>query len=74
MEAYLETRRNSVREYAHKIALCDALTTKMWTMLHGMKLTWQERIKNLVVESDSKVLINRTSQEFENDHSFPTLI
>lgn len=47
--------------YVQKIYFYDALTVEIWTMLHGMKLPWKKRIPNLVVESDSKTLINMVS-------------
>lgn len=46
----------------------------MWVMLHGLELTWLERVANLVAESDSKFLIDMVCQESLDDQNFPTLI
>lgn len=54
---------NWLKGYTRKISLCDTLLTKMWVMFHGIELVWQERITNMKVKSDSKVLIDMINQE-----------
>lgn len=53
--------------------MCDALTAEMWMMLHETELAWRNKIINLVIESDSKVLIDMFNQEIGNNHNFSIL-
>lgn len=47
---------------------------KLWAMLHDIELAWHEIITNLMVESESKILIDMVNQEIRDDRNFPTLI
>lgn len=69
-----DSSRNWVKGYALKIGLGDALKTNIWAILHGIELVWHDRITSLVVESDSKVLIDMVNQEIEDGHNFLTLV
>lgn len=44
--------------YARKLGSCDAIHAEMWDMWVGISLTRQRGITKLVVESDSKTLVD----------------
>lgn len=59
---FKDSSRNQMRGYAQKIDLSDTHIAYMWMMLNEIELDWQERMSNLVIESDSKVLIDMVSK------------
>lgn len=54
--------------------MCNTFIVEMWAMLYELELIWKENIIPLVVESNSKVLIDIFCQEHVDDHIFSTLI
>lgn len=70
----IDSDDNWVIGYAQKIVFCDALVMEMWVMLHEIELPLQKRITNLVVISDSKVLVDMVNQDIRDNHNLLTLV
>jgi len=47
-----------IKGYMKKIGSCDALHAEMWGVYLGLEMAWRDRIPQLIVESDSKLLID----------------
>jgi hypothetical protein len=40
--------------------VCDAFHVELWGMYLDLNMAWKERVMELIVESDSEILINIT--------------
>ncbi|PNX80630.1 receptor-like kinase [Trifolium pratense] len=63
-----------IKGYSRKIGACDALQSKMWGMYLGLDLARQQGIRQLHVESDSKVLIDMVTKKNKFNGNIPTLV
>jgi len=63
-----------IKGYTKKIGACDALHAEMWGLYLGMEMAWREHIDHLIVESDSKILINMISDKFKFNGNIPILV
>lgn len=50
------------------VCVCDALMNEIWAKLHGLELAWPKQFTNLMVASDSKILIDMVSQKSLEDN------
>ncbi|PNX95042.1 ribonuclease H [Trifolium pratense] len=60
--------------FARKIGSCDALHAEMWGMYIGMDLARRQGITHLQVESDSKVLVEMVTGNYNDNRNIPTLV
>jgi ribonuclease HI len=54
--------------------VCDSLLAEMCGMYLGLAMAWRERISKLIVESDSKFLINMVTNKYKFKGAIPTLV
>ncbi|CAJ2627891.1 unnamed protein product [Trifolium pratense] len=47
-----------IKGYAKKIGSCDSFHAEMWGLYLGLDMAWRDHISHLIVESDSKLLID----------------
>jgi ribonuclease HI len=47
-----------IKGYAKKIGSCDAFHAEMWGLYLGLDMAWRDHISYLIIESDSKLLID----------------
>lgn len=60
-----------IKGYTKKIGACDALHAEMWVLYLGIEMAWREHFDHLIVESDSKILIDMISDKFKfNGNNF----
>ncbi|GAU32767.1 hypothetical protein TSUD_323350 [Trifolium subterraneum] len=64
----------SIKGFSRKIGACDALHAEMWGMYLGMDIAWMDGLSHLIVESDSKVLINMVTNKCNIKGHTPSLI
>jgi hypothetical protein len=62
-----------MKGYIKKIGVCDAFYAKLWGMYFGLDMAWKEYIPQLIVESDSKILIDITDN-YKFSGVVPTLV
>jgi ribonuclease HI len=60
--------------YSRKIGTCDAISAEMWGCTLGMQLAWRQDFHHLLVESDSKVLVDIIMGNVKIKGKPPTLI
>jgi ribonuclease HI len=63
-----------IQGYTQKISACDALHAKMWGMYMAMNLARRQGITQLIVESDSKLLIDMVTGRCNLNGAAPILI
>ncbi|MCH88942.1 ribonuclease H protein [Trifolium medium] len=63
-----------MKGYIKKIGVCDAFHAELWGMYLGLDMAWKERIPQLIVESDSKVLIDMITDNCKFNGVVPTLV
>jgi ribonuclease HI len=63
-----------IKGYTKKIGACDALHAKMWGLYLGLNMVLREHFSHLIVESDSKILIDRISDNFHFNRNIPVLV
>ena len=63
-----------IKGYTRKIGVCDALHAEMWDMYLGLEMAWREHIPQLIVESDSKILIDLVTENYKFSGSVPVLV
>ncbi|CAJ2642097.1 unnamed protein product [Trifolium pratense] len=56
-----------IKGYTKKIEACDALQAEMWGLYLGLDMAWREQFSHLIVENDSKILIDMISDDFKRD-------
>jgi len=54
-----------VKGHTQRIGDYDALHAEMWGMYAGMQMENKERFTHLIVESDSKLLINMVTRSYK---------
>ena len=54
--------------------MCDALHAELWGMYLGLDMAWREQIPQLIVESDSKTLIDMVTGSCNFSGAIPTLV
>jgi hypothetical protein len=57
-----------------KIGVHDTLHIKLWGIYLCSNMTWMERIPQLIVESDSKILINMVIDNCKFSGTIPILV
>jgi len=55
-----------------KIGACNALHAEMWGMYSGLDMTWREGASHLIIESDSKVVVDMVTNKCKTNG--PSLI
>ena len=60
--------------YTQKICSCDALHVKIWSIYAYMELAQRHRVAHLIVESDSKVIIDMVTWSCNLNKVKPILI
>jgi ribonuclease HI len=63
-----------IKGYFKKIGVCDAFHAELWGMYLGLDMAWKERIPQLIVESDSKILIDIVTNNYKFSGVVPTLV
>jgi ribonuclease HI len=63
-----------MKSYFKKIGVCDAFHVELWGMYLCLDMAWKERIPQLIVESDSKILINIVTGNYKFSGVVPTLV
>ncbi|GAU31501.1 hypothetical protein TSUD_332760 [Trifolium subterraneum] len=63
-----------IKGFTRKIGACDALHAEMWGMYLGIDIAWRDGLSHLIVESDSKVLINMVTNNCNIKGHTPLLI
>ncbi|GAU24368.1 hypothetical protein TSUD_390770 [Trifolium subterraneum] len=63
-----------IKGYTKKIGTCDALHVEMWGLYLGLDMAWREHFSHLIVESDSKILIDMISDNFKFNGNIPILV
>lgn len=54
--------------------MCNALHAELWGMYLGLDMAWREQIPQLIVESDSKTLIDMVTGSCNFSGVIPTLV
>ncbi|PNX90713.1 ribonuclease H, partial [Trifolium pratense] len=60
--------------YTQKIGTCDALHAEMWGMHEGLKIVRRQSFSHLIVESDSKLLVDMVTNNCKINGATPILI
>lgn len=60
--------------YARKIGTCDASHAEMWDMYEGLKIARRQGFLQLIVESDSKLLVDMVTGNYKLSGATPILI
>jgi len=63
-----------IKDYIRKIGVCDALHAEIWGMYLGLEMAWREHISQLIVESDSKILIDLVTENCKFSGSVSILV
>ena len=63
-----------IKGYIKKIGSCDALHAEMWGVYLGLVMAWRNRIPQLIVESDSKLLIDMITYKCNLGGIVPILV
>jgi len=63
-----------IKGFSCKIGACDTLHAKMWGLYLGLDMAWREGLSHLIVESDSKVLVDMVSNNCKINGVIPSLI
>lgn len=71
---FRDTGGRWLKGYIRKIGVCDALHAEMWGMYLGLEMAWREHIPQLIVESDSKILIDMVTENCKFSGSVPILV
>ncbi|CAJ2634326.1 unnamed protein product [Trifolium pratense] len=60
--------------YTRKIGTCDALHAEMWGMYEGLKIARRQGFSHIIVESDSKLLVDMVTNNCQINGATPVLI
>ena len=71
---FRDSEGRRLKGYIRKIGVCDALHTEMWGMYLGLKMAWQEHILQLIVGSETKILIDMVTENCKFSGSVPILV
>jgi len=53
--------------------MCDVFHVDIWDMYVGLNMAWRENITHLIVESDSKVVVDLINDNCKFSETIPTL-
>jgi len=71
---FRDTDGQWIKSYTKKIGACDALHAEMWGLYLGIEMAWREHFDHLIVESDSKILIDMIFDKFKFNGNIPILV
>jgi hypothetical protein len=71
---FRNSERRWLKVYVRKIGVCNALYAELWGMCFGSDMVCREHILPLVVESDSKILIDMVTDNCKFSTPIPTLM
>jgi len=54
--------------------MCDSFHAEMWGMYLGLDLAWRETTTHLIMESDSKILVDMITENCNFGGTTPTLV
>lgn len=60
--------------FYQKSGACNAITTEMWAIWRGLRLAWQKKYTQLVVESDSQLAVRYLTEGVTRDNSLFPLV
>lgn len=63
-----------IKSYIKKIGACDALHDEMCGLYLDIDMAWREHLDHLIVESDSKILIDMIFDNFKFNRNIPILV
>jgi len=63
-----------IKGFSRKIGACDALHAEMWGLYLGLDMAWSEGLSHVIVESDSKVLIDMVANNCKISGTIPSMI
>jgi ribonuclease HI len=63
-----------IKGYSKKIGSCDALHAEMWGVYLELEMAWRDHIPQLIVESDSKLLIDMITYKCNLGGTIPILM
>ena len=63
-----------LKGYIKKVGVCDVLHAELWGMYLGLDMAWREHIPRLIVESNSKTLIDMVTGSCMFSGVIPTLV
>ena len=63
-----------IKGYFMKIGMCDVFHAKMWGMCLGLDIPWRENTIHLIVESDSKILVDMITENCNFSGMTPTMV
>lgn len=55
--------------FTHELGQCGVLKTEEWAMCLGLKLAWEEGFKKILVETDSKLLVDKLMAPSDDPNS-----
>lgn len=67
-------KRDGSKGYSKKFGVCDALQAEMWGMYLRLELARREQISHLIVQSDSKILIDMVTNKCIFGGNVPVLV
>ena len=63
-----------IKGFSRKIGACDALHAEMWGLYLGLDMAWSEGLSHVIIESDSKVLIDMVTNNCKINGTIPSLV
>ena len=63
-----------IKGYTKKIGSCDSFHAKIWSLYLALDMAWRDHISYLIVESDSKLLIDMITGNYTIGGVIPTLV
>jgi ribonuclease HI len=63
-----------IKGYAKKIGSCDAFHAEMWGLYLGLDMAWRDHISHLIIENDSKLLIDMITGNCTISGATPILV
>jgi ribonuclease HI len=63
-----------LKGYVWKIGTCDVLYAEMWGMYEGLRIARRQGFSQLIVESDSKLLVDMVTRNCKINGAIPVLI
>jgi ribonuclease HI len=73
-DLFRDSKGRWINGYIRKIGVYDALHAEMWGMYLRLEMAWREHISQLIVESDSKILIDIVTENCKFSGSVPMLV
>jgi ribonuclease HI len=63
-----------IKGYVRKIEICDAFNAEMWGMYIFLDMAWRANITHLIVDIDSKILVDMINDNCKFNKIVPTLV